>query len=88
MYAPLDAFLSPAMPAPADVEATPRITFRSEYNLNGFPAVSVPCGFSTSPPGLPIGIQISARPFQDAEVLAVAYAYESATDWHKRKPAL
>ena len=88
MYAPLDAFLSPAMPAPADVEATPRITFRSEYNLNGFPAVSVPCGFSTSPPGLPIGVQISARPFQDAEVLALAYAYESATDWHKRKPAL
>ncbi|OFV97839.1 MAG: hypothetical protein A3H28_10855 [Acidobacteria bacterium RIFCSPLOWO2_02_FULL_61_28] len=88
LYASFDAFLSPAMPAPADVQATPRITFRSEYNLNGFPAVSVPCGFSTSPAGLPIGLQISARPFQDANVLALAYAYESATDWHKRKPAL
>ena len=45
-------------------------------------------GFEHQPAGLPIGLQISARPFRDAEVLALAYAYESATDWHKRKPAL
>lgn len=88
MYSAFDFFLSPAMPAPAGEQANPRITFRAEYNLNGFPAISVPCGFSTSPPGLPIGLQISARPFQDAEVLALAHAYESATDWHARKPAL
>ena len=88
MYSAFDFFLSPAMPAPADEQASPRITFRSEYNLNGFPAISVPCGFSTSPPGLPIGLQISALPFRDAEVLALAYAYESATDWHRRKPAV
>ena len=88
MYSAFDFFLSPAMPAPAGEQANPRITFRAEYNLNGFPAISVPCGFSTSPPGLPIGLQISAKPFQDAEVLALAHAYESATDWHARKPAL
>ena len=76
------------MPAPAGETATPRITFRAEYDLNGFPAISVPCGFSTSPPGLPIGLQISALPFRDAEVLALAYAYESATDWHRRKPVI
>jgi aspartyl-tRNA(Asn)/glutamyl-tRNA(Gln) amidotransferase subunit A len=88
MYEPLDAFLTPAMPAPADEQANPPATFRSEYNLCGFPAVSVPAGFSHSPPGLPIGLQISAKPFQDAVALAVAYAYESATDWRKRTPAL
>ncbi len=88
LYATFDFFLSPAMPAPADEQAAPRITFRSEYNLNGFPAISIPCGFSTSPAGLPIGLQISARPFRDAEVLALAYAYESATDWLRRKPVI
>ena len=88
LYGTFDAFLSPAMPAPADVEANPKITFRSEYNLCGFPAISVPCGFSTSPPGLPVGLQISARPFQDAVVLALAYAYESAADWRKRRPPI
>ena len=88
MYSAFDFFLSPTMPAPAGEEANPGIPFRSEYNLNGFPAISIPCGFSTSPPGLPIGLQISAQPFRDAEVLALAYAYESATDWHRRKPAL
>jgi aspartyl-tRNA(Asn)/glutamyl-tRNA(Gln) amidotransferase subunit A len=88
MYSAFDFFLSPAMPAPAGEQANPRVTFRAEYNLNGFPAISVPCGFSTSPPGLPIGLQISALPFRDAEILALAYAYESATDWHRRRPAL
>jgi len=88
MYSAFDFFLSPAMPAPAGEQANPRITFRAEYDLNGFPAISVPCGFSTSPPGLPIGLQISALPFRDAEILALAYAYESATDWHRRKPVI
>jgi aspartyl-tRNA(Asn)/glutamyl-tRNA(Gln) amidotransferase subunit A len=88
MYSAFDFFLSPAMPAPADEPANPRVTFRSEYNLNGFPAISIPCGFSTSPQGLPIGLQISALPFRDAEILAFAHAYESATDWHRRKPSL
>jgi len=48
----------------------------------------VPCGFSTDPPGLPIGLQISAKPFQDALVLAVGQAYERATGWHTKRPRL
>ena len=88
MYSGFGFFLSPTMPAPAGETANSRITFRAEYDLNGFPAISVPCGFSTSPPGLPIGLQISALPFRDAEVLALAHAYESATDWHRRRPAV
>lgn len=87
-YAPLDAVLSPTMPSPAGVASSARETFRSWWNLSGFPAISVPCGFSTDPPGLPLGLQISARPFQDALVLAIAHAYEQATDWHLRRPAL
>jgi aspartyl-tRNA(Asn)/glutamyl-tRNA(Gln) amidotransferase subunit A len=48
----------------------------------------VPCGFSTDPAGLPIGLLIAARPFQDPLALAVAHAYETATEWHERQPDL
>ena len=87
-YEPVDALLSPTMPSPAGVPAKVGETFRSWWNLSGYPAISVPCGFSSNPAGLPIGLQISAGPFQDALVLAVAHAYEGATEWHKRRPAL
>jgi Asp-tRNA(Asn)/Glu-tRNA(Gln) amidotransferase A subunit family amidase len=88
IYEGLDVYLDPTMPSPADVPAPRAEGFRNWFDLNGFPAVSVPCGFSTDPAGLPIGLQISAKPFQDALVLAVAHAYQSATDWHKRRPTL
>jgi aspartyl-tRNA(Asn)/glutamyl-tRNA(Gln) amidotransferase subunit A len=88
VHAPIDALLSPTMPSPAGVPARAAETFRSWWNLSGFPAISLPCGFSTDPPGLPIGLQISARPFDDAMVLAIAHAYERATEWHTRRPAL
>ena len=86
LFGPLDALLTPSMPAPVGEEANPSITFRAEFNLCGFPAITLPAGFSTSPPGLPLGVQISAKPFQDNIALALAYAYESATDWHHRRP--
>jgi len=54
------------------------------WNLTGLPALSVPCGFSTR--GLPIGLQIIGRPFQESVVLRVGHAYEQATDWHQRRP--
>jgi aspartyl-tRNA(Asn)/glutamyl-tRNA(Gln) amidotransferase subunit A len=57
----------------------------SPFDVYGWPAISVPCGFTAS--GLPIGLQISAAPGADAQVLQVAYAYEQATDWHKRRPS-
>ena len=56
------------------------------YNLNGLPAISLPCGFSTS--GLPIGLQLAGRAFDEETVLRVAHAYEQATPWHKQHPSL
>ena len=55
-------------------------------NLAGLPALSLPCGFDSE--GLPIGLQIIGKHFDESTVLAVAYAYEQSTDWHKRKPSL
>jgi len=56
------------------------------FNYLGLPTISVPCGFDDR--GLPIGLQLAARPFAEARVLAVADAYQRVTDWHKRYPAL
>jgi aspartyl-tRNA(Asn)/glutamyl-tRNA(Gln) amidotransferase subunit A len=54
------------------------------YNISGTPAISIPCGFSET--GMPIGLQLAGRPFDEATVLRAAYAYEQATDWHRRRP--
>ena len=56
------------------------------FNATGLPALSVPCGFTSA--GLPIGLQIVGRPFDEATVLRAGHAYEQATEWHLRKPAL
>jgi aspartyl-tRNA(Asn)/glutamyl-tRNA(Gln) amidotransferase subunit A len=88
VFEPLDVLLTPTMPAPADVEVQVPETYRNWWNLCGYPALSLTCGFSTNPANLPIGLQVNGKPFQDALVLAVGHAYESATDWHKRHPSL
>lgn len=54
-------------------------------NLAGVPGISVPCGFSN---GLPLGLQIIGKHFDEASVYKVAYAFEQATDYHKQKPTL
>ena len=54
------------------------------FNLTGHPAASVPCGFSKE--GLPIGMQIVAKPFDEATLLRVAHQYQKHTDWHRRLP--
>jgi len=59
--------------------------FTISINLAGIPGMVVPCGFDTS--GLPIGLQVVGRPFEEERVLQTAYAYEQATEWHKRQPA-
>jgi aspartyl-tRNA(Asn)/glutamyl-tRNA(Gln) amidotransferase subunit A len=56
------------------------------FNLNGFPAITVPCGYSDD--GLPIGLQLGGKPFDEETVLRAAHAYEQATDWHTRRPPL
>ncbi|MBI2170917.1 MAG: amidase [Chloroflexi bacterium] len=60
--------------------------FTSPFNSTGLPAISVPCGFDAD--GLPVGLQIVGRAFDEATVLRVAYAYEQATAWHGRRPPL
>jgi len=54
------------------------------FNLSGFPAITVPCGFSKE--GLPIGLQLAGRPFAEESLLRAAYAYEQSTEWHLRRP--
>ena len=63
-----------------------RPSFTNPFNLTGLPAISVPCGFT--PGNLPAGLQIAAPPFEEITAFRVAYAYEQATEWHKRRPAL
>jgi aspartyl-tRNA(Asn)/glutamyl-tRNA(Gln) amidotransferase subunit A len=64
-------------------------SFRGVYSLAGVPALSILCGF-TSPDegGLPLAMQIAGRPFDEATVLRVAYAYEQNTPWHTRRPPI
>ncbi len=52
----------------------------------GLPTITVPCGFSKT--GLPIGLQISGPNLGEVNVLALAHAYQQATEWHKRRPSL
>jgi aspartyl-tRNA(Asn)/glutamyl-tRNA(Gln) amidotransferase subunit A len=56
------------------------------FNVSGHPACSLPCGFTRS--GLPIGMQIIGRPFDEAGVLRAADAYQRQTDFHTRRPVL
>lgn len=60
--------------------------FVRPFNLNGLPAISIPCGFTSG--NLPIGLQIAGRPFSEKTVLKVAYAYETSDPWHNRHPSL
>jgi len=54
------------------------------FNLTGLPVLSVPCGFDGD--GMPIGLSIAGRPFDEPRLLKVGHAYQGATDWHRRRP--
>jgi aspartyl-tRNA(Asn)/glutamyl-tRNA(Gln) amidotransferase subunit A len=60
--------------------------FTSSANLAGVPGISVNCGFTAT--GLPIGLQILGKPFDEATILKAAHAYEQATPWRTRRPTL
>jgi aspartyl-tRNA(Asn)/glutamyl-tRNA(Gln) amidotransferase subunit A len=60
--------------------------FTISANLAGIPGISLPCGISRE--GLPIGLQLLGPPFGEPQILKVAYAFEKATDFHRRKPPL
>lgn len=69
------------------VEAARQLTrFTAPFNFTGLPALSIPCGFTAS--GLPTGLQLAARPWGEASLLRAGYAYQQATDWHRKAPAL
>jgi aspartyl-tRNA(Asn)/glutamyl-tRNA(Gln) amidotransferase subunit A len=88
-----DAIILPTTPTTAPlrdgqdaVAAAARLTaYTSPFNLTGLPAISVPCGFDAA--GLPIGLQLVARPWAEARLLRIARAYERATPWHERHPS-
>jgi aspartyl-tRNA(Asn)/glutamyl-tRNA(Gln) amidotransferase subunit A len=60
--------------------------FTNSVNLAGVPGISIPCGFNGA--GLPVGLQIIGRNFDEESILKVADAYERTTEWHKRRPTL
>jgi len=60
--------------------------FTAPFNLAGVPALSVPCGFTKS--GLPIGLQIVSRAWNESGALRAGHTYQQATDWHTRRPEI
>jgi aspartyl-tRNA(Asn)/glutamyl-tRNA(Gln) amidotransferase subunit A len=89
----VDVLMMPTMPVtapriPGPAVATPNPLTRNTFpfDVTGLPALTLPCGFD--PDGLPIGLQIAGRPFDEPTVLRAARAYERATDWHTRHPRL
>ncbi len=93
-----DVLLTPVAPTPAfklgEKVDDPYAMYLSDVftlpvNIAGLPGASVPAGFvEVDGKPLPVGLQVLARPFDEATMLRVAHAYEQATDWHKRRPPL
>lgn len=90
----LDALVGPAIPLTAPtIEAMTKegggadlsglVHHNFPADVTGLPAISVPSGFAD---GLPVGLGIMGRPFDEATVLRIGFAFEQATDWHERHP--
>jgi aspartyl-tRNA(Asn)/glutamyl-tRNA(Gln) amidotransferase subunit A len=69
-----------------DKPRNPELENTGQFNVYGIPAISVPCGFTDA--GLPVGLMIAGPRFSEGRVLAVARAFEQATDWHTRRPPI
>jgi len=93
-YKEVDALITPTSPIPAfkiGEKSDPLAMYLCDIytigvNLAGLPAISVPCGFTAG--NLPIGFQLIGQPFQEANLLAVAHAYEQGHDWKTKYPSL
>ncbi len=94
-YEEVDAILTPTSPTPAfkfgEKATNPLAMYLSDIytigvNLAGLPGISIPAGFSSS--GLPIGLQLIGQPYREADLLAVAHAYDSAHTWAQQRPQL
>ncbi len=84
---PATPVTAPLISGPDAVEQARRLTrFTAPFNLTGLPAIVLPCGMSFS--GLPISLQLVARPWAESTLLRAARAYENATPWHTLQPAL
>ncbi|MFA4873755.1 MAG: Asp-tRNA(Asn)/Glu-tRNA(Gln) amidotransferase subunit GatA [bacterium] len=90
-----DAILAPVTPTPPfklgektddPIQMYLNDIFTIPVNLAGLPGMSLPCGMTRD--GLPIGMQLIGKPLDEAGLLNIAYAYEQATEWHKRIPVL
>ncbi len=95
VFQEVDVLVSPVMPTPAfqlgERLQDPLQMYLSEIytipaNLAGLPSISIPCVFSSK--GLPIGLQLMGRPFEENIVLRAAYAYEQATNWQSKRPVI
>jgi aspartyl-tRNA(Asn)/glutamyl-tRNA(Gln) amidotransferase subunit A len=99
LFEGVDVLVTPTTPVPAaaidELKKDPELLRPHELmllrntrpvNVWGLPAISVPCGFTAA--ALPIGLQIIGSQWREDRVLQLAYAYEQATDWHKRSPGL
>jgi aspartyl-tRNA(Asn)/glutamyl-tRNA(Gln) amidotransferase subunit A len=91
----VDLIVTPATPTPAfklgEKSEDPLQMYLSDIftisvNLAGLPAIALPCGFSKE--GLPIGLQLIGRAFEEETILRAAHAYEQSTQWHRQKPAI
>ena len=91
----VDLIVTPVTPTPAfklgEKSEDPLQMYLSDIftisvNLAGLPAIALPCGFSRA--GLPIGMQLIGRAFQEDTLLRAAYAYEQSTQWRAKKPAV
>ena len=69
-----------------DVPRNPELENTGAFNLYGIPAISIPCGFTSK--GLPVGLMIAGPRFSEGKVLALAHAFEQATDFHAKKPPI
>jgi len=93
-FAHVDLLVAPTTPSVAfkhGDKADPLAMYLNDVftvpgSLAGLPALSLRCGFNAA--GLPIGLQLIGRPFDEARLLRCAYAYEQATDWRSRRPSL